>query len=101
MGILSSLFGSKSLDYKTLVQQGALVVDVRSAQEFTAGHIPGSINIPLDQINAKAEMLLKKGKPVITCCRSGARSGMAESMLRSAGVDAYNGGSWDSLKQKI
>ncbi|OJV20584.1 MAG: hypothetical protein BGO21_08445 [Dyadobacter sp. 50-39] len=101
MGILSSLFGSKSIDYKDLVQQGALVVDVRSAKEFASGHISGSINIPLDQINAKADMLLKKGKPVITCCRSGARSGMAESMLRSAGVDAHNGGSWERLQQKI
>ncbi len=101
MGILSSIFGSKNSDYKTLIEQGALVVDVRSPQEFATGHIQGSINIPLDQINAKADMLLRKNKPVITCCRSGARSGMAEGMLKSAGVDAYNGGAWESLKQKI
>ncbi len=101
MGILSSLFGSKRVDYATLVEQGALIVDVRSAQEFAAGHIEGSINIPLGEINAKTDMLLKKGKPVITCCRSGARSGLAESMLRAAGIDAYNGGAWESLMQKI
>ncbi|MHA4740659.1 rhodanese-like domain-containing protein [Dyadobacter sp. MSC1_007] len=101
MGILSSLFGTKNSDYKALIEQGALVVDVRSPQEFAGGHIQGSINIPLNQINAKADMLLRKNKPVITCCRSGARSGMAEGMLKSAGVDAYNGGAWESLKQKI
>lgn len=101
MGILSSLFGLKDTDYKTLIAQGAIVVDVRSPQEFAGGHIPGSTNIPLDQIGAKADMLLKKGKPVITCCRSGTRSGMAVGILKSAGVDARNGGAWDSLKQKI
>lgn len=102
MGLLSSLFGTKKdTDYKTLMQQGAVIVDVRSPQEFAGGHILGSINIPLDQIGTKADMLFKKGKPVITCCRSGARSSMAEGMLRSAGVDAYKGGAWESLKQKI
>lgn len=99
--MLSSLFGLKNTDYKTLIQQGALLVDVRSPQEFASGHIPGSTNIPLDQIGAKADMLLKKAKPVITCCRSGTRSGMAADILKSAGVDAHNGGAWDSLKQKI
>lgn len=101
MGILSSLFGSKRVDYATLVEQGAVIADVRSAQEFAAGHIEGSVNIPLGEINEKTDMLLKRGKPVITCCRSGTRSGLAESMLRAAGVDAYNGGAWESLMQKI
>jgi rhodanese-related sulfurtransferase len=101
MEFLSSLFGTKKTDYKTLIEQGAVVVDVRSPQEFASGHIQGSINIPLDQIGAKAAMLLKKGKPVITCCRSGARSAMAVGTLKSAGIDAHNGGAWDSLKQKI
>jgi len=55
----------------------------------------------LGEINPKRDMLLKKGKPVIICCRSGARSGLAESMLRTAGVNAYNGGAWESLMQKI
>ncbi|SKB43572.1 rhodanese-like domain-containing protein [Dyadobacter psychrophilus] len=101
MGLLSSLFTAKSTDYKAMIERGAIVVDVRSPQEYAGGHIQGSINIPLDQISTKTDMLLKKGKPVITCCRSGSRSGMAVEKLKSAGIDAYNAGAWDSLKQKI
>ena len=101
MGLLSSLFAAKSTDYKAMIEQGAIVVDVRSPQEYAGGHIQGSINIPLDQISTKTDMLLKKAKPVIACCRSGTRSGMAVGILKSAGIEAHNGGAWDSLKQKI
>jgi rhodanese-related sulfurtransferase len=41
----------------------------------------------------------KKGKPVITVCRSGARSGMGKNMLKQHGIEAYNGGPWNSLQQ--
>jgi phage shock protein E len=41
------------------------------------------------------------GKPVITVCRSGARSGMGKSILAAAGLEAYNGGPWDSLQNKL
>jgi rhodanese-related sulfurtransferase len=44
---------------------------------------------------------LNKNKPVITCCASGMRSGSAKGLLKSKGFDAYNGGSWTSLKQKM
>ena len=101
MGIISVLFGNNKTDFKTLVEQGAVVVDVRSPQEFTSGHIAGSINIPLDTISSKISFLTKKGKPVITCCRSGARSGMAEGLLKAAGIEVYNGGAWDSLSKKV
>jgi phage shock protein E len=101
MGILSLFFGNNKADFKGLVGQGALVVDVRSPEEFASGHIDESINIPLDKINAKATFLKACGKPVITCCRSGTRSGMAEGILKVAGVQVYNGGAWDKLRQKI
>jgi phage shock protein E len=101
MGILSSLFRKDKTDLKELTRQGAMIVDVRSPQEFAAGHIDGSINIPLDAINAKVIFLKQSDKPVITCCRSGARSGMAEGILKAAGVQVYNGGGWDRLRQKI
>lgn len=73
MGIISALFGNNKTDFKSLIDNGALIVDVRSAQEFATGHIDGSVNMPLDTIGSKAAFLKKEGKPVITCCRSGAR----------------------------
>ncbi|ULQ51541.1 rhodanese-like domain-containing protein [Flavihumibacter fluvii] len=100
MSFLQNLFGPKA-DFKAIKANGAIIVDVRSEGEFASGHIPGSINIPLDQINSKLNDLKKKNVPVITVCRSGARSGMAKSQLSAAGLEAYNGGPWDSLINQL
>ncbi|HLP37888.1 rhodanese-like domain-containing protein [Lacibacter sp.] len=94
------LFGPGT-DFKALQQQGAVIIDVRTPGEFSGGHIKGSINIPVDSIRSKINDIKKKGKPVITCCASGMRSGSATSILKEAGVEAYNGGSWISLQNKI
>jgi phage shock protein E len=101
LGFLKKLFGGTSTNYKELVSNGAIIVDVRSASEYKAGHIPGSKNFPLDTIRTKVAELKKINKPVITVCRSGARSGMAKGILKSAGIDVYNGGPWTSLKSKL
>ena len=101
MGIISRLFGNNKTDFKSLVDNGALILDVRSPQEFASGHIDGSVNMPLDKVNSQGSFLGKSGKPVITCCRSGVRSGMAKEILKKSGLEVYNGGSWDDLKQKI
>jgi rhodanese-related sulfurtransferase len=102
LGFLKKLFGGSSTDYRALMDKGAVIIDVRSAAEFRDGHIPGSRNIPLEQVGAKAAELKKAGKPVITVCRSGNRSGMAKAKLRAAGIDeVYNGGGWQSLITKI
>jgi phage shock protein E len=99
-GLFKNLFGSPT-DYKTLVKNGAIIVDVRTSGEFGSGHIKGSVNIPVDSIKSKVADLKKKGKPVITVCRSGARSGMAKGILSSAGIEVYNGGPWNSLQSKL
>ncbi|MEY3245808.1 MAG: hypothetical protein RL253_965, partial [Bacteroidota bacterium] len=88
-------------DYAALVKNGALIIDVRTPGEFNSGHIKGSINIPLDDIRNKTEELKKKNKVIITCCRSGNRSGMAKSMLESAGIECHNGGAWNVLNNQI
>lgn len=98
MGLLDSLFGKKT-DFGALIEEGALIIDVRTPGEFQQGHIEGSKNIPLDQIGKKVETIRKKGKPVILCCASGMRSGRAASMLKGAGIEAYNGGPWSSLNR--
>jgi phage shock protein E len=101
MGIRSWLFGNNKTDWKGLALQGALIVDVRGPDEFATGHIDDSINIPLETVNTKTAFLKKGGKPVIVCCRSGVRSGMALAILKAAGIEVYNGGAWDKLRQKI
>lgn len=99
---IKKLFSSgPAVDFAALVKAGAVIVDVRSPGEFNGGHIKGSINIPLDQISKKKAELKKKNKVIITCCRSGNRSGMAKSTLAAAGIECYNGGPWDVLDNKI
>lgn len=94
-------FGKSATDYKLLKEQGALIVDVRSKQEFNQGHYRKALNIPLDQIGREIPKLKKKNKVIITCCLSGARSGAAKRQLEAAGIEAYNGGNWSSLARKL
>jgi rhodanese-related sulfurtransferase len=102
IGFLKKLFGGgPAADYKALVANGAIIIDVQSAQEYKGGHIKGSLNIPVESIRSKVHELKKKGKPVITCCRSGARSGMAAGILKQNGIEAYNGGPWHVLHHQI
>ena len=98
--LIKKIFG-QGTDYKSLIAKGAVIVDVRTPGEFRGGHIKGSINIPVDSISQQINDLKKKGKTVITCCASGMRSSSAASVLKAAGIEAYNGGSWMSLQQKI
>ncbi|MBI1288925.1 MAG: rhodanese-like domain-containing protein [Flavobacteriales bacterium] len=100
MGLLSTLFGANKTNEKVseMLKNGALIVDVRTPEEYKAGHIKESVNIPLNLIPNKVNELKRKNKPIITCCRSGARSGMAADLLRKAGVEVENGGPWNSVK---
>jgi phage shock protein E len=70
---------------RKLVQSGARLVDVRSPDEFAAGHIPGAINIPVQQLEARMHELEPKDGTVVLYCRSGRRSGDAARKLKGAG----------------
>ncbi len=98
-GFFKSLFG-KPVDYKQLLLQGAQIIDVRTPAEFSGGNIKGSKNIPLQNLMANINKL-DKSKPVITCCASGMRSASAKQLLKGQGFEAYNGGGWTGLKNKL
>lgn len=70
------------------------IVDVRTPGEFMGGNVAGSINIPLSEIEKRIDELKQLPQPIILCCASGARSGMATSYLKNMGVNCENGGSW-------
>jgi rhodanese-related sulfurtransferase len=97
---LKNLFSSKpKADLGAIIKSGAIIIDVRSKGEFQQGHLKGSINVPLKNIQEYLPKL-KKDKPVIVCCASGARSASARSIMRSKGfTEVYNGGSWMSLRK--
>lgn len=82
-----------------LKMPGVSVVDVREPWEFSVGHYPNSLNIPLGEVPSRLDELMAMSKPLILVCRSGNRSGMATTMLQNNGAtEVYNGGAWDSLE---
>lgn len=92
---LSNLFSKP--DIVGYLNRHAVVLDVRSPAEFQRGHLKGAKNIPLDQIGQQIDTIRSWNKPVIACCRSGNRSGMASRRLKKAGIDVINGGSWQNV----
>jgi phage shock protein E len=77
-----------------LKRDGAVYVDVRSAAEFAGGNAPGTINIPLPELGNRLGELPKES-PVVLCCASGTRSGMAKLLLKKNGYPrVYNIGPW-------
>lgn len=80
-----------------LKSKGAVLVDVRSVEEFASGQAPGTINIPLPELGTRLNEL-SKSTPVVLCCASGTRSGMAKMLLKRHGFkDVYNAGTWRKL----
>ena len=75
-GFLKKLFGPGT-DFKALMEQGAIIVDVRTTGEYKSGHIKNALNIPVDTIGSKAKE------------------------LKQNGIEAYNGGSWVSLSNRL
>jgi len=81
-----------------LMQEGAQLVDVRTAAEFAGGHVPGSVNIPLDEIGPRATELDPQ-QWVVVFCASGTRSALARRKLKGLGFPkVLNAGSWRSLR---
>ena len=68
-----------------LATPDGVLLDVRSAQEYREGHIPGSINLPLQRLEDAEEVLEDVDAPVYVYCRSGNRSRQAVAMLRQLG----------------
>lgn len=99
-GILKNLFGPGQ-DLTEVVAQGAVILDVRTVGEYQQGHGKSSKNIPLDQLPKNIDKIKKWNKPVITCCASGMRSGSAATILKNHGIEAYNGGSWQSANSLV
>ncbi len=85
------------------MRDGALVLDVRSAGEFTAGHLPGAVNLPLSEIETAIERKVKsKEQVVLLYCQSGVRSSEARRKLRAMGYErAFNIGSYKRAERVL
>jgi phage shock protein E len=85
------------------LQQGALIVDVRSNAEFQAGHLPNAIHIPLDEIDTLTARRVKdKDKVLLLHCASGIRSRVARRKLAGMGyMRAFNLGSYSRAERIV
>jgi rhodanese-related sulfurtransferase len=70
------------------------IVDVRTPEEFMGGHVAGSINIPLQEVQQRLDEIKSLPQPIVLCCASGNRSGQASAFLKTCGIECENGGSW-------
>ena len=67
-------------------EDAPVILDVRSPEEYSEGHIPGAINIPYDQVAANLDSLESfRTAEIVVYCRTGRRAGVAENVLREAG----------------
>ncbi len=99
---IKKLFSLDRTYYSKLVNDGAIILDVRSKAEYAGGHINGSINIPVDQLEHNFHKFKNRNMAIITCCASGMRSASAKNILSSNGfTNVHNGGSWKNLQNKI
>jgi phage shock protein E len=102
--LLALWFGYKWWSAKRVVallpalkKKGAILVDVRSAAEFAGASAPGSVNIPLPELGSRLKEIPTTA-PVVLCCASGTRSGMAKLVLKKNGYgQVFNIGKWTNL----
>jgi rhodanese-related sulfurtransferase len=93
--------GSSQENLKQIINEGAFLVDVRSAGEYASGSAKGAVNIPLDQITKDIKKFQNK-KNVVVFCRSGMRSSQAKSILEKNGItNVHNGGTWGNVSAMV
>ena len=101
-----SSFGPEEFDQLRAEHAGAILLDVRTRNEFVQGHIDGSTLVPLDQLSASLTQIAAADAPVIVICHSGARAATAAAAIRRAGkadVHVLGGGvsSWAGSGRKL
>ena len=100
---LFNLFRRKNMgeEIKEYLEKGAVVLDVRTKQEWDEGHTIGAEHVVLTVIPLEIEKIKSWNKPVIAVCKSGGRSGQATQFLINNGVDVINGGPWQNVDQYV
>ena len=88
-----------SLEIKEYLKNDAIILDVRTQEEWNEGHIDGSKHFFLYLVPVKIDEIKSWKKPIIAVCRSGARSGQATQFLKQHGIDVINGGPWQNVDQ--
>ena len=81
---LPSISPQALLERQAKGDSALFVLDVRTAEEFAAGHVPGAVNVPYDQVASQLAQI-PKDKDVVLYCKSGRRAGLAAEVLQASG----------------
>ena len=102
MNLFQKLFSSvPAVDLKSIIDEGAFLVDVRTTGEFMDGHVKGSVNFPLDNLPHQLGKFKNK-KNIIVFCQSGGRSVQAKNILEQNGIaNVINGGGWNNVNKFV
>ena len=95
--------GAVELERRLQAGESPLVLDVRTAEEFSAGHISGAVNIPFDLVSARRDELpVQSGTEIVVYCASGFRAGIAGDALRDLGYSEVRDlvGHWQAWPYK-
>lgn len=105
-GTDSKLNSDGTIDYvyakELMINENAILVDVRSEEEYNEGHIDGALLLPVDSINedSASEVIESKDSTVIVYCRSGSRSSQALQILNGLGYEnVYDLGAMSNWKE--
>lgn len=82
------------------VKNGAIIVDVRTPEEFSGKHVKGALNLPIEEI-MKGNINLPKDKEIVVYCRSGSRSSASAKVLRKQGWTVYDVATQDEWEREI
>ena len=89
---------SLSQKARAMVAVGATLLDVRTPEEFREGHLPGALNIPVQELPKRLSEVGPPGTPVVVYCKAGARAASAAELLRHAGypqvLNLVHQGNW-------
>ena len=91
----------KESEIKEYLEKEAIILDVRTQEEWDEGHIENSKHIVLNLIPLEIEQIKSWQKPIVAVCRSGGRSGQAAQFLAQNGVEVINGGPWQNVAQYL
>lgn len=97
--LVACALGDSDLAWQKVNNENALLVDVRSMEEYDNGHVPGAKLIPLDQLEARiGEFGPDKSAPIVFYCKRGVRADRAKEILTQNGfTDVTNGGGYDDM----
>ncbi len=90
LGVLARARSIPGADARALVAEGAILIDVRTPEEFAAGHLASAVNVPVDDLADRLGELGEKERSVVVYCRSGHRSARASRLLKSVGFSKVN-----------